>query len=707
MAKKKTEQIITGVFQGTSRGFGFLAPEDGKSREDDYFIPPRATGGAWDGDTVQAAPDPETPWEEGRRTAAVVRVLERANKFVTGTVEKLGRELWLRPDSDKLPGPIKISGKAKGVRTGEKAAVEMLGYGTAKTPPMGALRETFGPAGNRESSTAAILYHYEIDPEFPPAVLDAAAKAPREVEQSALAGRTDLRDRMVITIDGASSKDLDDAVSLERDGRGRWELGVHIADVSHYVQEKSPLDLEAWERGTSVYFADRVIPMLPVELSNGICSLNPGVDRLALSCFMTLAADGQEEDHTICKSVIRSTERMTYEDCNRLLAGEDPELEKRYAPILPMLRDMAVLARVLEKRRKLRGSLDLETSESYIVCDGNGTPVDVKVRKQGESEALIESFMLAANECVARHLFDRRKPAVYRVHEKPSQDKAEGLRTMLAPFGYTFREADSFALQKILEDARGKPEAPIISTMVLRSLMKARYDVQNLGHFGLAAKYYCHFTSPIRRYPDLMVHRILTQVLSDEADPANVGKTMPWEKRMAAVAARAADQSSQREVAAQNAEREIEKLYMAEYMLAHVGETMAGAVSGVTKFGLFVMLPSGVEGLIPAEALPRDRYHLDDQRMALRGEHTGQVFSFGMPLTVVCAAADPGSGQITFHLSGVEPEDVPESAAPLRQDRRHPGPRASARRNGRHGSGGERRSRPPRHKPGRGGRKRG
>ena len=398
---------------------------------------------------------------------------------------------------------------------------------------------------------------------------------------------------------------------------------------------------------------------------------------------------------------------MTYEDCNRLLAGEDPELEKRYAHILPMLRDMAVLARVLEKRRKLRGSLDLETSESYIVCDGNGTPVDVKVRKQGESEALIESFMLAANECVARHLFDRRKPAVYRVHEKPSQDKAEGLRTMLAPFGYTFREADSFALQKILEDARGKPEAPIISTMVLRSLMKARYDVQNLGHFGLAAKYYCHFTSPIRRYPDLMVHRILTQVLSDEADPANVGKTMPWEKRMAAVAARAADQSSQREVAAQNAEREIEKLYMAEYMLAHVGETMAGAVSGVTKFGLFVMLPSGVEGLIPAEALPRDRYHLDDQRMALRGEHTGQVFSFGMPLTVVCAAADPGSGQITFHLSGVEPEDVPESAAPLRQDRRHPGPRASARRNGRHGSGGERRSRPPRHKPGRGGRKRG
>ena len=247
MAKKKTEQIITGVFQGTSRGFGFLVPEDGKSREDDYFIPPRATGGAWDGDKVQASPDPEIPWEEGRRTATVVRVTERANRFVTGTVEKLGRELWMRPDSDKLPGPIKISGKAKGVRIGEKIAVEMLGYGTAKTPPMGALRETFGPAGNRESSTAAILYHYEIDPEFPPAVLDEAARAPREVEKDALTGRTDLRNRIIITIDGASSKDLDDAVSLERNVQGRWILGVHIADVSHYVQESPPW---IWRHGS-------------------------------------------------------------------------------------------------------------------------------------------------------------------------------------------------------------------------------------------------------------------------------------------------------------------------------------------------------------------------------------------------------------------------------------------------------------------------
>ena len=707
MKQDKQAGGLAGIYQATSRGFGFLVPEDGGGREDDWFIPPRAEGGAWHGDRVLARPEDEGGEEGRRRTARITAVVERANKTVTGVLVRHNRGLWLRPDSDRLPGPIQVLTKRKGVRAGDRAAVAMTSFGSAKHPPMGTMREVFGPAGDRESAVAALLYQYEIDREFPDAVMLEAKATPQSVEESAVAGRLDLRDKVVITIDGASSKDLDDAVSLERDGLGRWVLGVHIADVSHYVRPGSALDLEAWERGTSVYFADQVVPMLPRELSNGICSLNPRVDRLALSCVMTLTPEGEVVDHTIAKSVIRTTERMTYEDCNALLSHSDPALAERYARILPMLEDMAALSRVLEGRRRRRGALELDTRESYVVCDESGTPVDVVLRMPGLSEGLIESFMLAANECVAEHLNRLDKPCVYRVHEKPSTDKAETLRAMLAPLGYDLKEADGPSLQKLLDTAKGKPEEAAVSMMVLRSLMKARYDGENLGHFGLAAKYYCHFTSPIRRYPDLMVHRILTQVLSDEADPANVGKTMPWEKRMAAVAARAADQSSQREVAAQNAEREIEKLYMAEYMLAHVGETMAGAVSGVTKFGLFVMLPSGVEGLIPAEALPRDRYHLDDQRMALRGEHTGQVFSFGMPLTVVCAAADPGSGQITFHLSGVEPEDVPESAAPLRQDRRHPGPRASARRNGRHGSGGERRSRPPRHKPGRGGRKRG
>lgn len=709
MAGTKDKNTIAGVFQGTSRGFGFVTPEGGTDRDGDYFIPPRATGGAWHGDKVTIAPDRAAPFDGDRRSARIVSVLERANKTVTGTLRRFERELWLQPDSDKLPGPIKLTGKSRGLHSGEKAAVEVQSYGGGGKPPLGALRETFGKAGTREAATAAILYNYEVDREFPVNVLEQAEAAAETVPAEALAGRLDLRGRCVITIDGASAKDLDDAVSLERDASGRWVLGVHIADVSHYVAEKSPLDLEAWERGTSVYFADQVIPMLPVELSNGICSLNPQVDRLALTCLMTMSEGGEVLGHSVHKSVIRTTERMTYEDCNLLLADSLPEeavlrtqkraLEERYAHILPMLRDMAVLAKALEKRRRLRGSLDLDTGESYIICDEQGRPVDIRTRRQGESEALIESFMLCANETVAQHLFEREKPGVYRVHEKPSADKAEGLKTMLEPFGYTFQEADNFTLQKILEDAGTKPEAPIISTMVLRSLMKARYDTQNLGHFGLAAKYYCHFTSPIRRYPDLMVHRILSRVIEDGE---RQGKA-PWEKRMAVMAQKAAVQSSEREIAAQNAEREIEKLYMAEYMSGHIGEELTGAVSGVTKFGLFIMLPSGVEGLLPAEALPGDKWHYDEKRMTLRGEHTGRVYSFGMALEVVCVQADPGSGQIDFRLAG---EGELPVIAP--REKRHELPIAPdfVRGKPRTKAGG-RRARPPRHKAGRGsGRKR-
>ncbi len=655
MAKgKKTVEQMAGTFQGSGKGFGFFTPEGGKSREDDWFIPPRATGGAWHGDSVLAEPD-EGSEGEGRHTAKIVKVTARANRLVTGTVRRYERELWLEPDSDKLPGPIKLVGKHAGIRAGEKAAAEIQSYGAGGKPSMGFLRETFGRAGSREAGVAAILYHYEIDEAFPPDVLEEAGRAPQSVPAEAARGRLDLRGSIVITIDGASSKDFDDAVSLEKNEAGDWVLGVHIADVSHYVEEKSPLDKEAWERGTSVYFADRVVPMLPVALSNGICSLNPGVDRLALSCIMTMSGDGEVKGHSIQKSIIRSTERMTYEDCNALLAPEEGDgapgrraLRERYAHILPMLRDMAALAGKLARRRRLRGSLDLDTSESYILCDGEGRPVEIHARKQGESEALIESFMLAANETVAQHLFDGKKPAVYRVHEKPSLEKLEGLRTMLEPFGYDIREPDSFALQKILDDAKDKPEAPIISTMVLRSLMKARYDVQNLGHFGLAAKYYCHFTSPIRRYPDLMVHRILTKILED----GDRAETAPWEKRMTVLAQKAAVQSSEREIAAQSAEREIDKLYMAEYMQAHMDEVFPGAVSGVIKHGLFVMLTSGVEGFLPVESLPPDRYHHDEGRMTLRGEYKGAVFSFGMGLKVVCVAADPGSGRIEFRLEG-------------------------------------------------------
>ena len=633
---------VEGTYQATSRGFGFLVPRNGG---EDCFIPPHSEGGAWHGDTVLALPGRVE--ENGRRTAAVLAVQERANKTVIGTLKKHSREVWLTPDSDKLPGPIRVVGKVRGGRAGDRAAVAVTSYGSAKHPPMGTLKEVFGPAATRESAVAAILYQYEIDREFPAPVREAAALAPREVEPAALRGRTDLRDKLIITIDGASAKDLDDAVSLERDGAGRWVLGVHIADVSHYVKAGSPLDLEAFERGTSVYFADQVVPMLPVELSNGICSLNPHVDRLALSCIMTMDASGGVVEHTITKSVICSTERMTYEDCNVLLAGENPALAERYAHILPMLKDMAALAKQLEKLRRNRGALDLETKESYVICDSEGKPVDVALRQQGESEKLIESFMLAANECVAEHLNRLHKPCVYRVHEKPSDEKGEALRTMVAPLGYDLKGTDSHSLQKLLDWAKGKPEEGAVSMMVLRSLMKARYDEDNLGHFGLGAEYYCHFTSPIRRYPDLMVHRVLTALLDGTLDKQ--------EKKLTTAVGRAAVQSSQRELAAQEAEREIEKRYLAEFMAGHVGETFAGVVTGVTRFGLFVSVAGGVEGLLPVEALPGGPWEYDQAHLLLVELGGSGRYTFGMALEVECAAADPVSGQVDFILPGGTP----------------------------------------------------
>ena len=651
---------LIGTYQATGRGFGFLIPEEGE----DCFIPPRAQGSAWNGDKVSAVITEEDP-ATGRRTAKVTGVLERANRTVIGVLEKHDRALWLKPDSQRLPGLIQVATKRRNLRVGERAAVSMTSFGGDRHPPVGTLREIFGPADQRESAVAAILYGNDIHRDFPPEVMEQTRSIPQFVQTAALEGRLDLRDKTIITIDGATSKDFDDAVSLEKDDQGRWVLGVHIADVSHYVQPGTPLDLEAYERGASVYFADQVVPMLPEALSNGICSLNPQVDRLALSCILTLDREGAVADHRIAKTVLRSAERMTYGDCNKLLAGEDPALAVKYAHILPMLKDMAALAKVLEARRRRRGGLDLETQESQVVCDDQGEPVAVLLRRQGESEKLIEAFMLAANECVAEHLARAGKPCVYRVHEKPSTEKTDALRTLVAPLGYDLKTADGSGLQKLLDWAKGKPEEGAVSMMVLRSLMKARYDGENLGHFGLAAPYYCHFTSPIRRYPDLMVHRILTALLDGKWDKEG--------KRLTAAVPRAALQSSQRELAAQQAEREIEKRYLAEYMSHQLGEKFTGAITGVTRFGLFVMVAGGVEGLLPVEALPGGPWEYDEARLTLQGP--GDRYALGMELEVECAAADPVSGQIDFILPGGVPVPArkPKPAERSRPPRRKEG----------------------------------
>ena len=643
---------LEGVYWASGRGFGFVIPDGGETREDDLFIPPRCDGGAWHGDRVQVAVTPASPGE-GKPTGRITGIVTRANSTVIGRVLKEGRDYWLQPDSSRLSHTVKLTGSRSGLRAGDKAEVKMVSYG-GPTAPMGLFLRSFGRDGSRQAAVEAILARTQIAQTFPQSVLIAAGQAPDRVPPQALEGRLDLREEQIITIDGPTAKDLDDAVSLARDKLGRWVLGVHIADVSHYVARKSPLDEEAFQRGTSVYFADRVIPMLPETLSNGICSLNPQVDRLTLSCIMTLDEGGKVVEHTIAKSVIRTAHRMNYPDCNALLADSDPALARQYDHLLPMLRDMEQLARVLNRKRVLRGALELETGESYIVCDEHGFPVDIQSRVPGVSEGIIEEFMLMANETVAEHLCKAGKPGVFRVHEKPVSAKLEQLRTLLAAFGYTLDTPDAFGMQKVLREASGKPEEGAVNMLLLRSLMKAKYAPKNLGHFGLGAEFYCHFTSPIRRYPDLMVHRILSALLSGLSDRE--------EKRLAADANAAAQQSTLREEAAETAERDIEKCYKAEFMQAHLGESATGIVSGVTRFGLFVLLPNGVEGLVPMAALPGDRYAYDEEHMTLTAPGSDRSFTFAMALEVQCVAADVGTGEVTFSLVG-------QPAAPARRER--------------------------------------
>ena len=510
----------------------------------------------------------------------------------------------------------------------------------------------FAPPPTRETATAAILEEHHIDMDFPDEVRAETLRLPDRVREGDLLGRTDLRDWFTFTIDGAGSKDFDDAVSLVENGDGTVTLGVHIADVGHYVKPGTALDREAFQRGTSVYFADRVAPMLPPELSNELCSLNPGVDRLTLSCVMRVDGDGTVVKYELLRSVIRSKERMTYADCNRLLAGEDEALAERYAQVLPVLRGLVALDAKLKAVRRRRGALDLETVERAILCDERGRPVEVMQKGTGVSEGIIESMMLLANEAVAKHLVAHHLPGVFRVHEEPSQEKVDVLKRMVTPLGYEVRGRDQGSLQKLLRQSRGTPQEGLMNLLVLRTMMKALYSHENEGHYGLAAEYYCHFTSPIRRYPDLMVNRVLTMVLTGTDTPQK-------RKRLDLACKEAAEQSSQREMEAMTAEREIEKRYLAEYMESHVGEDYVGTVSGVAGFGLFVALPNGVEGLLPARALPDDYYvYLEDQ-LALVGERTGVKYTFGMELPVRCVGADAFLGQVDFLLLDEEGEVIP------------------------------------------------
>lgn len=681
---------VAGTYLATERAFGFVTPDvaEGEPKPDDLFIPPNAGGGAWHGDRVLVKLT-ERKNGRGRREATVIRVLRRAGNELTGALVQRGNAYFVQPTSKKYPEIMVDRHSLGDARVGDRVAVSVSHYGDEKFMPQGVIQADLGEDGTMEASIAAILHENAVFDFFPDEVLRQADAIPQEVDPAALHGRLDLRDKLIFTIDGDDAKDFDDAVSLDRLDNGHYLLGVHIADVSHYVTPGSPLDQEAYRRGTSVYYPGHVVPMLPFALSHGICSLNPDVDRLTFSALMEVDKDGRRYGAKFAKSVIRSKARMTYNKVNKILAG-DEALRGEYAFLVETAQEMNELAHALYKRRIERGALELDIPEAQITVDENGQPVAIQYRDRGESEKLIEEFMLQANEAVAEYMCKRGFPTVYRVHENPDPEKLRVFAQFARPFGYRIdpsRPEDTFQFQTVLRGAKNDPRQRILPTLLLRSLARARYADECIGHYGLKAKFYLHFTSPIRRYPDLVAHRMLQKALTGEAFTA---ADENWCEDAAA-------QSTTREQAADNCERDIDKLYIAAYMKQFIGEEFDAEVSGVQAFGVFVALENGCEGLIRIELLAGDYYQYDEQHMALVGRHTGKRFTIGTPIRVKLIAASEVTGQIDFapaegalpvaEIPAAAPEDDSGLSAPR-------GNRAQRRRQGK-GRGGSRKGRKP------------
>lgn len=628
---------LTGVFQATERGYGFVTP-DTPDENGDVFIPPYATGKAWQGDRVlvHLTDSPRGHKREGE----VMRILSLCTDEVTGTVMQRGKTVFVRPASKKYPDLIIPKNRTLDARSGDRVAVKVMFRGDGRLSAQGAITQIFGRNGTMEASIAAILHENGITVPFPDEVLRQADACGNTVDPAEAARRMDLREKLIFTIDGDDARDFDDAVSLEPMENGHMLLGVHIADVSHYVTPGSPLDDEAYRRGTSVYYPGHVVPMLPVALSNGICSLNPDVDRLAFSAFLEVDKDGRCHKSQFAKTVIRSKARMTYRKMNEIFDGNE-ERRAEYAFLTETADRMHALSQAMRRRRMERGALDLDLPEAEILTDESGEPVEVSFRARGDAEKMIEEFMLAANEAVAAYMTHRNNPTVYRVHESPDPEKLRVFAQFARPFGYRVdasKPSDTAQLQAVLDGAKDDPRQRALPTLLLRSLARARYDAECLGHYGLQAKEYLHFTSPIRRYPDLVAHRMLFKAISGQQ----------YTKSDWVFCEEAASQSTTREFAADTAERDIDKLYLAAYMEQFIGQDFDGEVSGVTSFGLFVSLKNAVEGLIRVEDLPGDDYEFDDQKMMLIGRRSRVRYTMGTPMRVRLTAASRVTGLIDF-----------------------------------------------------------
>lgn len=632
---QKKRGLMSGKMQTTARGFGFFVPDDGG---EDWFVPAEAMHGAMHGDRVLAR---KTGNARGGVEGEIAEIAERAWAQIVGVMDGG----CVIPDEKRIPYvlvPVKGGRRAK---EGDRVVAAIEQYPDGRRPMLGRIVEVLGRRGDAGVDVLAVVRRFGIRDTFPKAVLDRAAALPGTVSEAECSGRLDLRGLCAVTIDGAHSKDFDDAVSLERLENGQLRLGVHIADVNAYVRAGSVIDREAGLRGTSVYFADRVIPMLPEALSNGICSLNEGVDRLALSCLMDVDEAGAVTGYRIAESVIRSRHRLVYEDITALLEGDADERE-RYQDIVPMLLDLERLQKRLYARRHARGSIDFDIAESEIDIDDEGKAVGLAPAERGIANRIIEECMLLANETVAAHLRSRGLPCLYRVHEAPDADRMRELNAFLQTLGYGFRIGESIrptALQRVVEQAAGSPEEGIVSRLMLRSMQRARYSERPLGHFGLALEDYCHFTSPIRRYPDLIVHRILKWQLHGQLNGKRIEALNASLPTLGA-------QSSAAERAAMEAERAVEDLKRCEYMQQRLGETFDSVISGVTANGIYVELTNTAEGFVRLSTLTDDWYRPEMHRYRIVGERTGRVLRLGDRVQVQVVRVDMDTAMIDLLL---------------------------------------------------------
>ena len=646
---RKAEKVEKeGTFTSHAKGFGFVTVAD---EEEDYYIPEQYVGDAFHGDTVRIELLPQS---RGRRKEAkIVKVLDHEITEVVGTYEKAKNYGFVISDNMKITQDIFIpQGKDMHAVTGHKVVCKITSYGKDHKNPEGVITEILGHRNDPGVDILSIVRGYDLPVEFPERVLQQAVRVASDVTEADMAGRLDLRDVTMVTIDGEDAKDLDDAISICRTGDG-YELGVHIADVANYVQEHSALDEEAKKRGTSVYLVDRVIPMLPHTLSNGICSLNAGEDRLALSCIMEIDAKGTVKDHTIAETVVHIDQRMSYTSVKKILEDQDETECETYRALVPMFQSMEELSTILRKKRMKRGSIDFDFPETKILLDDQGHAVDIKPYERNVATKIIEDFMLIANETVAEHFYWQEIPFLYRTHAVPDGEKIRKLATFIGNFGYTIKggtnEIHPKELQKLLGRIQGTPEEDFISRLTLRSMQQAKYTVDCTGHFGLAADYYCHFTSPIRRYPDLQIHRIIKETLRgryNEKRKEHYTSLLPL----------IATETSRLERRADEVEREVDKLKKVEYMQEHLGETFEGIISSVTGWGLYVELPNTIEGLVHISTIDGDYYHFVEETYELVGERTNRHFKLGQRVRVIAEDCDLLSRTIDFVLAEDEDE---------------------------------------------------